>query len=104
MISTISKSPKSSILIFSSIFCNLYYFSGKEKNYTETRFFGPATSCEEMGKLGYTLNGLYLVNGKRELSKNEIGVVFCRFKLPHGTEAGIAIQPPKRYLTRYLTI
>ena len=27
-------------------------------------FYGPATSCQELGRLGYTLNGLYLQLGK----------------------------------------
>ena len=45
--------------------------SGKEKNETEERvtvkrFYGPPCNCSELGKLGYTLNGYYLVRGKEQ--------------------------------------
>lgn len=37
-----------------------------------------------MGKLGYTLNGFYLVNGSDPVGR--FGVVFCQFQLPQGTD------------------
>ena len=66
------------------------YNSGKEKNKTENRdknnlqFYGPAKNCKELGILGYTLNGFYLVIGKDQSDTRGIEVVFCRFKLPKG--------------------
>ena len=63
----------------------------KDKNTTDEddgrsyRFYGPATGCDELGKLGYTLNGYYLVNGKRpnktlnNISMNQLEVVECSF-------------------------
>lgn len=44
------------------------------------------TNCNDMGKLGYTLNGYYLVNGSDNVERL-FGVVFCRFKLPPAGEA-----------------
>ena len=46
------------------------------------RFYGPPCNCSELGKLGYTLNGYYLVNGSK--SSSEIEVLLCRFKLQPG--------------------
>ena len=37
-----------------------------------------------MSKLGYTLNGFYLVNGSDPVGR--FGVVFCQFQLPQGTD------------------
>ena len=54
----------------------------KEKSSAGTRFYGPASNCKELGKLGYTLNGYYLVNGSK--TSNQIVITFCRFKLPPG--------------------
>jgi len=34
-----------------------------------TRLYGPATSCVEISKLGYSLNGYYLVEGKKHIKK-----------------------------------
>ena len=52
-------------------------------------FYGPATSCDDLAALGYTLNGNYLVNGKN-LSENqhEIEMIACLFKKPPGLEEG----------------
>ncbi len=47
-----------------------------------TRFYGPPSNCNELGKLGYTLNGYYLVKGKGESLSNGIEAVLCQFKLP----------------------
>lgn len=69
-----------------------YSNSGKSKNDTEneseTRFYGPASSCEELGKLGYTLNGLYLVDCKDRSKKGKVEVIECRFKQPPGSKEG----------------
>ena len=74
----------------------MYFNSGKPKNNTdehevETRFYGPATSCEELGKLGYTLNGLYLVDCEDKSQKGKIEVIECRFKQPQGSKEGIRL-------------
>jgi len=69
-------------------------YSGSERNKTDAdegyngRFYGPATGCNDLGKLGYTLNGYYLVHGnnKEIRSSNnidgnsQIEVVECRFR------------------------
>jgi len=65
-------------------------FSGKEKNETDAdesqiRFYGPATGCNDLGRLGYTLNGFYLVQEKGNYSTNssnnrQIEIVECRFR------------------------
>jgi len=39
--------------------------------------------CNDIGMLGYTLNGYYLVNGSGNAKR--FGVFFCKFKLPPGT-------------------
>ena len=68
-------------------------YSGPERNKTDAdeenngRFYGPATGCNDLGKLGYTLNGYYLVHGNnKEIrssnidSNSQIEVVECRFR------------------------
>jgi len=54
---------------------------------SQFRFYGPATGCNDLGRLGYTLNGFYLVQEKDSHSTNRIGsnnrqieIVECRFK------------------------
>jgi len=70
----------------------LYLNSGEPKNETdEARFYGPATSCEELGKLGYTLNGLYLVDCKDISKKGNIEVIECRFKQPQDSKEGVIL-------------
>ncbi len=59
-------------------------FSGKEKSETEEinvvkRFYGLPSNCSELERIGYTLNGFYLVN---ETSNRKIEIVFCRFQQP----------------------
>ena len=71
---------------------NLY--RGNKKNITEeekiNRFYGPATSCNELGLLGYTLNGFYLVGkmGNHQQQFSQIQLVLCQFKRPLGTSEG----------------
>lgn len=57
-----------------------------EEQIVVERFYGPPTSCNELGKLGYTLNGYYLVNGVN--SKRQIEIILCQFKSPHGFNLG----------------
>ena len=61
------------------------YYSRKKINKDEEetkRFYGPPTSCDELNKLGYTLNGYYLIKGKETLNANRIQVVYCQFQQP----------------------
>ena len=57
---------------------------------SKKRFYGPARNCTELSKLGYTLNGYYLVIGDKSesnsLESKHIKVVDCRFKKPYGKE------------------
>ena len=60
------------------------YFSGKVKNDTEVtnpvkRFYSLPSNCSDLGRLGYTLNGFYLVNGT---NNRNIEIVLCRFQQP----------------------
>ena len=65
------------------------FYRGDDKNKTK-RFYGPATNCNELGKLGYTLNGLYLVDCKDQSKKSiKIEVIYCQFKQPNGIKEGI---------------
>ena len=64
------------------IFCEN---SGRDKNDTGQEnipklFYGPPGNCADLSKLGYTLNGYYLVNGSK--NSNIIEVVLCKFQLP----------------------
>jgi len=82
---------------FSLKYNHLLYFclndkSGREKNSTGGQnvpkpFYGPPTNCSDLGKLGYTLNGYYLVNGAK--IQNQIEVVLCRFQLAPGENESI---------------
>ena len=62
--------------------------SGKERNDTDEEqnvskpFYGPPSNCADLAKLGYTLNGYFLVNGSK-ITKS-IEVVLCRFQFPPG--------------------
>jgi len=50
------------------------------------RFYGPPTNCTELAKLGYTLNGYYVVksvNSSKEEPKLE--TIYCPFKNPEGS-------------------
>ena len=56
----------------------IYDTSAKEEN-IEKEFYGPPTNCTELGQLGYTLNGYYLVN--RSHTSKHIEIVLCRFEI-----------------------
>jgi len=76
----------------------IYVFSKKEKNGTEhqtiidKRFYGPASSCVEISKLGYTLNGYYLVRGDNKTQIDQVEVLSCLFKRPDGSKEGKTIN------------
>ena len=66
-----------------------FFYSGKEINKTEIenkRFYGPATSCEELLKIGYTRNGFYLVKGNATSDSSHVEIVDCLFKNPNGAK------------------
>jgi len=60
----------------------------ENKKHANTRFYGPASNCNELGRLGYTLNGYYLVKGKDEPISNNIEAVLCQFQLPEESKEG----------------
>ena len=70
--------------------CKIFFClkSGRDRNETEEqdaleeRFYGPPSNCSELSKLGFTLNGYYIVKGSKNSSQIEI--VLCRFRLPPG--------------------
>ena len=62
----------------------------KTKNITDNRFYGPANSCVEIAKLGYTLNGYYLVKGNTT-TNSQIQVLGCKFKHFDRSKEGNAV-------------
>ena len=67
------------------MYCDYFGFSdGEKKNENEEpavrRFNSNPTNCDEIGKLGYTLNGFYMVNGSD--SDERFAIVICHFLLP----------------------
>ena len=71
-------------------------YEDAEENKIGRKFYGPATNCDELGMLGYTLNGFYIVKGKDlSTSINKIEVVYCRFSQPRHhleTKEGIFME------------
>jgi len=73
------------------------FLYGERKNDTADnyppKFYGPPTSCSDLTKLGYTLNGFYQVNPILNVqSKNstddllaQLETVYCAFKQPEET-------------------
>lgn len=64
-----------------------FFFRGKDKNDEDEegkiqpeRFYGPPTSCNDLQKLGYTLNGYYLIKQTDESNHSAIQVVYCTFR------------------------
>ena len=43
------------------------------------RFYGPASSCEELLKIGYTRNGFYLVKGNATSNNRHVEIIDCLF-------------------------
>ncbi len=69
----------------------LYSGNNDNKNGGKSQqFYGPATNCDELGQLGYTLNGYYLVKRATDSTmKGNIGIVYCQFQQLHaGQEHG----------------
>ena len=68
------------------------YYRREQKNQTEkedfNRFYGPAKSCEELSKIGYTRNGFYLVKGVNATSDKQVEMVDCLFTNPDGVKEG----------------
>lgn len=62
------------------------FISEKEVNKTAEqnvqRINSNPADCNDIGMLGYTLNGYYLVNSS--VTAGKFGVHFCQFKLPPG--------------------
>lgn len=49
------------------------------------QFYGPATNCYDLGKIGYTLNGYYLVERIELESRNDevnVEVIYCKCQQP----------------------
>ena len=47
-------------------------------------FYGPATSCKELLKIGYTRNGFYFVKGINATSNSHVEMADCLFTSPNG--------------------
>jgi len=56
---------------------------------TTKTFYGPATSCEELLKIGFTRNGFYLVKSSATSNNSHVEVVDCLFNHPNGDNEGM---------------
>lgn len=68
-------------------YCCFGFSEKEEKKKAEQkvqRLYTNPSNCNDIGMLGYTLNGYYLVNNS--VSAGRFGVFFCQFKLPPGTD------------------
>ena len=67
-------------------------YSGKgdtnKKEHINLQFYGPATNCEELLKIGYTRNGFYLVKGNATSNSSHVEIVDYLFKHPNGVNEG----------------
>jgi len=61
----------------------------KNQNIADHPFYGPPSSCAEISKLGYTLNGYYLVKVKNQTKRDKVEVLGCQFKHLSGSKEGI---------------
>jgi len=61
----------------------------------DASFYGPPTSCFDLGKLGYTLNGYYLIKGQGPSNKTRIVTVYCDFRQ---SQAGEMSSPGERII------
>ena len=51
---------------------NLIFMNSEKEEAPDIKsFYGPPTSCSELGALGHTLNGYYLVKRKDKLKKHQ---------------------------------
>jgi len=56
------------------------------ENQKSSIFYGPPTNCSDLSRLGYTLNGYYLVKSVTDISKySNLETVYCAFKQPEGS-------------------
>ena len=68
------------------IFHYYFFYSGSVKNKNErentstTHFNGPATSCEELLKMGFTRNGFNLLKGNTMSNNSQIEIANCAFQ------------------------
>lgn len=73
----------------------IYFYSREDKNKTKSEdvtkqsFYGPAKTCEELLKIGYTRNGIYLVKGNTTSNSSHVEIVDCLFTHSNGAKAGI---------------
>jgi len=63
--------------------------TGESENATNVRFYGPARTCMELLKIGYTRNGFYMVKGNDTSNSGNVEVVDCLFKNPNGAKESI---------------
>jgi len=72
---------------------NKFYFGFSEKRENKTteqkvqRLNSNPANCNDIGMLGHTLNGYYLVNSSK--SAGQFGVTHCQFKLPRDANRSI---------------
>ena len=87
LVHTNRRSDTISLVLYKTINVFYFYSSQKEENKTVRqnvplrRNSNPA-NCDDIGLIGYTLNGYYLVNSSETAGR--FGVSFCQFKLPPG--------------------
>ena len=67
--------------IWNKHFMNTYSEKNNKDGERNHRFFGPAANCDELGLIGYTLNGYYFVKKTTDSTKKgSIGIVYCQFQ------------------------
>ncbi len=60
-------------------------------------FIGPPTNCSDLNRLGYTLNGFYMVrkptNGEKSMHKTILYAVYCTFKQEGAFDPSLVEKP-----------
>ena len=59
-----------------------------------TIFYGPPTYCSDLSRLGYTLNGYYLVKTNAGNEVINLKGIYCAFKQPEGSMDSSRIENP----------
>jgi len=59
-----------------------------------TIFYGPPTNCSDLSRLGYTLNGYYLVKSDAGNEVRNLKGIYCAFKQPEGSMDSSRIENP----------
>jgi len=54
----------------------MHFRRGREE---EKPFIGPPSNCNDLNKIGHTLNGLFLVK-ENSTTNSKISVIFCDFQ------------------------